>query len=71
MRGVGRRVAITGYGVVAPCGIGKQAFWKGLNGPGLTGGRTIEVADWDPLPYFVGLRNPLSTSQSDIRWGQL
>ena len=52
MRGVGRRVAITGYGVVAPCGIGKEAFWKGLNGPGLTGGRTIEVADWDPLPYF-------------------
>ena len=52
MRGAGRRVAITGYGVVAPCGIGKDAFWKGLGGPGLTGGRTIEIADWDPTPYF-------------------
>jgi 3-oxoacyl-[acyl-carrier-protein] synthase II len=52
MRGAGRRVAITGYGVVAPCGIGKEAFWAGLNGPGLTGGRSVEVAEWDPLPYF-------------------
>ena len=37
MKGAGRRVAITGYGVVAPCGIGKKAFWDGLNGPGITG----------------------------------
>ena len=63
MRGVGRRVAITGYGVVAPCGIGKEAFWKGLNGPGLTGGRTIEVADWDPLPYFDN--NPKEARRAD------
>ncbi len=48
----GRRVAITGYGVVAPCGLGKEAFWNGLNGPGLTSGRTVEIADWDPSPYF-------------------
>ena len=34
MDGRGRRVAITGYGVVAPCGIGKEAFWQGLLGPG-------------------------------------
>ncbi|HNJ98995.1 MAG TPA: beta-ketoacyl synthase N-terminal-like domain-containing protein, partial [Ilumatobacteraceae bacterium] len=52
MRGTGRRVAITGYGVVAPCGMGKEAFWAGLNGPGITSGRSIEIADWDPLPYF-------------------
>ncbi len=52
MRGTGRRVAITGYGVVAPCGIGKSAFWEGLNGPALTGGRTTAIADWDPLPYY-------------------
>ncbi len=52
MEGRARRVAITGYGVVAPCGIGKQAFWEGLIGPGLTGGRTTSIAEWDPLPWF-------------------
>jgi 3-oxoacyl-[acyl-carrier-protein] synthase II len=52
MQGAGHRIAITGYGVVAPCGIGKEAFWKGLIGPGFTGLRSIELQDWDPLPYF-------------------
>ncbi len=52
----GRRVAITGYGVVAPCGLGKQAFWAGLNGPGITTGRTVEIADWDPAPYFANAK---------------
>jgi len=52
MKGAGRRVAITGYGVVAPSGIGKKAFWDGLNGPGITGSRSIEIEGWDPLPYF-------------------
>jgi len=52
MQGRGRRVAITGFGVVAPCGIGKGAFWAGLNGPGITSGRSVEVPDWDPSPYF-------------------
>ena len=52
MRGAGHRVAITGYGVVAPCGIGKEAFWNGLLGPGFSGARSIEIADWDPSPYF-------------------
>lgn len=52
MQGAGHRVAITGYGVVAPCGVGKEAFWKGLLGPGFTGSRSIELQDWDPLPYF-------------------
>ena len=47
-----RRVAITGYGVVAPCGIGKAAFWQGLLGPGVSDRKTVELADWDPLPYF-------------------
>ena len=58
----GRRVAITGFGVVAPCGLGKDAFWKGLNGPGLTSGRTIEIADWDPTPYFD---NPKEARRAD------
>ena len=47
-----RRVAITGYGVVAPCGLGKEAYWAGLNGPALSGGRSVTIADWDPSPYF-------------------
>ena len=52
MQGAGHRIAITGYGVVAPCGVGKEAFWEGLLGPGFTGSRSIELQDWDPLPYF-------------------
>ena len=52
MQGRGRRVAITGFGVVAPCGIGKEAFWAGLNGPGISSGRSIEIVDWDPSPYY-------------------
>jgi 3-oxoacyl-[acyl-carrier-protein] synthase II len=50
--GGGRRVAITGLGVVAPCGVGVDAFWSGLLGPGLTGVRATEFTDWDPSPYF-------------------
>ncbi|BAN02444.1 beta-ketoacyl-[acyl-carrier-protein] synthase family protein [Ilumatobacter coccineus] len=47
-----RRVAITGFGVVAPAGIGTENYWSGLNGPGATGGQHIELTDWDPAPYF-------------------
>ena len=54
MQGAGHRVAITGYGVVAPCGIGKQNFWKGLLGPGLSGSHTVEIENWDATPYFAG-----------------
>jgi 3-oxoacyl-[acyl-carrier-protein] synthase II len=62
MRGSGRRVAITGLGVVAPCGIGRDAFWRGLSGPGITGGRSTEIADWDPTPYFD---NPKEARRAD------
>jgi 3-oxoacyl-[acyl-carrier-protein] synthase II len=52
MQGAGHRVAITGFGVVAPCGIGKEAYWQGLLGPGITNTRSLEITDWDPQPYF-------------------
>ena len=54
MQGAGHRVAITGYGVVAPCGIGKQNFWAGLLGKGVSGSHTVEINNWDPAPYFAG-----------------
>src|SRR3954467_13509540 len=62
MKGAGRRVAITGYGVVAPSGIGKKAFWDGLNGPGITNSRSIEIEDLAPLPYFD---NPKDARRAD------
>ena len=41
----GRRIAITGVGVVAPCGIGAEAFWAGLLGPAPDGPRRVEGLD--------------------------
>ena len=52
MRGAGRRVVVTGYGVVAPTGIGKDAFWDGLLGPGISGTSVLNLANWDPSPWF-------------------
>jgi 3-oxoacyl-[acyl-carrier-protein] synthase II len=49
----GRRVAVTGLGVVAPCGVGRDNFWRGLLGPGITSGRSTELADWDPTPWYA------------------
>jgi 3-oxoacyl-[acyl-carrier-protein] synthase II len=48
----GRRVAVTGLGVVAPAGIGIDDYWSGLLGPGTTGGVATEIDGWDPSPYF-------------------
>ena len=62
MQGSGHRVAITGLGVVAPSGIGKENYWNGLLGPGLTGKKFVEIDDWDPLPYFD---NPKDARRSD------
>ncbi len=62
MIGAGHRVAITGYGVVAPCGIGKQQYWQGLLGPGISGRKSVEIDDWDPLPYFD---NPKDARRAD------
>ncbi len=57
-----RRVAVTGLGVAAPCGLGAQNFWTGLLGEGATSGRSIEIADWDPTPYF---ENPKHARRAD------
>lgn len=62
MQGQGHRVAITGYGVVAPCGIGKDAYWDGLLGAGVTGTRSVEITDWDPSPWF---ENPKDIRRAD------
>lgn len=50
---LGRRVAVTGLGVVAPCGVGRAAFWRGLLGPSVAGRRLVELEDWDPTPWFA------------------
>jgi len=47
----GRRVAITGIGVVAPAGIGRDAFWEGLCAPQPHGDR--RVAGFDPSPWLT------------------
>jgi 3-oxoacyl-[acyl-carrier-protein] synthase II len=41
----GRRVAVTGLGVVGPCGIGREAFWNGLFGAAPDGPRRVEGFD--------------------------
>jgi 3-oxoacyl-[acyl-carrier-protein] synthase II len=47
---IGRRVAVTGLGVVAPCGIGNEAFWAGLLATPADGERRI--LDFDPSGWF-------------------
>ncbi len=46
----GRRVAITGLGVLACCGMGIDAFWDGLLAPAPLGER--RVPDFDPSVWF-------------------
>ena len=53
-------VAVTGMGVVAPCGVGVDAFWQGLLRPPADGDRRVQ--DWDPLPYF---ENPKAARRAD------
>lgn len=56
-----RRVAITGVGVVAPCGIGVEAFWDGLHVDPPHGDER-HVEDWDPAPLFA---NPKEARRAD------
>jgi 3-oxoacyl-[acyl-carrier-protein] synthase II len=46
----GRRVAITGIGVLACCGNGREAFWQGLLRDPPEGER--RVRDFDATPFF-------------------
>ena len=46
----GRRVVVTGLGVVGPCGIGRDAFWQGLLGPAPEGNRLVH--DFDPTVWL-------------------
>ena len=55
-----RRVAVTGMGVVASCGIGTDAFWDGLCGDAAEGDRRVH--DFDPSPHF---ENPKAVRRSD------
>ncbi|WP_334144555.1 beta-ketoacyl-[acyl-carrier-protein] synthase family protein [Rhabdothermincola sp.] len=55
-----RRVAVTGVGVVSPCGIGAEAFWDGLLGPAPEGERRVH--DFDPARYFD---NPKEARRTD------
>jgi len=55
-----RRVAVTGVGVLAHCGMGKEAFWAGLQGPVEDVER--RVYDFDPAPYFD---NPKEARRTD------
>ena len=46
----GRRVAVTGLGVVSCCGVGTDALWTGLNGPAPEGER--RARDFNPEQWF-------------------
>jgi 3-oxoacyl-[acyl-carrier-protein] synthase II len=57
----GRRVAVTGIGVLATCGIGQEAFWRGLLAAPPTGERRIY--DFDPEPYFENAKEMRRTDR--------
>src|SRR5580765_1393605 len=57
-----RRVVVTGFGVVGPCGTGKDAYWNGLLGEGWTGGPYRRIVDFDPTPLFD---NPKEVRRAD------
>jgi 3-oxoacyl-[acyl-carrier-protein] synthase II len=55
-----RRVAVTGIGVIASCGIGRDAFWRGLLVPPAEGERRVH--DFDPSHYYD---NPKEARRTD------
>ena len=56
----GRRVAITGVGVISSCGTGVDAFWEGLNSAPPSGERRVH--DFDPESVF---ENPKEARRAD------
>jgi len=63
-RGPRRRVVVTGLGVLASCGIGKDAFFAGLSGPAAVGPQSVGA--FDPAGWF----DPKEARQTD-RFAQL
>jgi len=57
-----RRVAVTGIGVVASCGVGTDAFWEGLHRPPADG-EVLRIDEFDPMPWFDG--NPKEVRRAD------
>lgn len=57
----GRRVAVTGIGALARCGIGAEAFWQGLLEPAPEGSRAVD--DFDPEPYFDNVKESRRTDR--------
>lgn len=57
-----RRVAVTGVGVVANCGVGRDQFWAGLFRPVTEVSDVRSVPDWDPSPWFA---NPKEARRAD------
>lgn len=55
-----RRVVVTGVGVVSPCGIGVEEFWKGLCSDAPEGLR--HIVDFEPERYFD---NPKEARRTD------
>jgi len=60
-----RRVVVTGVGVVSPCGVGRDAFWTGLNSEPPEGERRAN--DFDPAICFD---NPKEARRTD-RFAQM
>jgi 3-oxoacyl-[acyl-carrier-protein] synthase II len=58
----GRRVAVTGIGVIAACGTGKQAYWDGLLRPVTAVGTTRPISDFDPAQWYD---NPKEARRAD------
>ena len=58
---LGARVAVTGVGVVAPCGVGRDAFWDGL-ATAVDPADRREVADFDADDWFD---NPKEARRTD------